>query len=71
MIKLNRENMNIFTVLSFLLLLVGILFYIYWGVRFGVWTDVGIYSITVFFIFNGLLGILLTLYEKTGEEEQS
>ncbi len=64
MIKINKENYNIITIIAFLALIAGILFYIYWGIRFGVWYDPGIYSITIIFVLSGLLGILLTLYEK-------
>jgi hypothetical protein len=67
MIKINIKNYNIFTILSFLALIAGILFYIYWGIRFGVWLDPGIYSITIIFVLSGILGILLTLYEKPEE----
>lgn len=67
MIKINMKKMNVFTILAFLLLIAGVLFYIYWGIRFGVWADIGIYSVTVFFVLAGILGILLTLYEKTEE----
>jgi hypothetical protein len=68
MIKLNIKKMNVFTILSFLLLIIGIVFYLMWGFRFGVWADNGIYSVTVFFVLSGLLGIILTLYEKTEEK---
>jgi hypothetical protein len=68
MLKLNMGNMNIFTILSGLFLLAGIVFYIYWGIRFGVWADIGIYSVTIFFVLSGILGILLTLYEPTDEQ---
>jgi hypothetical protein len=60
--------MNIFTILSGLFLLAGIVFYIYWGIRFGVWADIGIYSVTIFFVLSGILGILLTLYDGTEEQ---
>jgi len=63
MIKINMEKFNIFTIISVLALIGGILFYISWGIRFGVWYDVGIYSITIVFVLAGILGILLTLYE--------
>jgi len=66
-LNLNWSKINIFTILSFLLLLSGVLFYIYWGLRFGVWMDIGIYSITSFLVLSGLLGILVTLHE-VGEE---
>lgn len=68
MIKINMEKVNIFTVLSALLFLAGIGFYLYWGLRFGVWADIGIYAITVVFVLGGLLGIIVTLYEKTEDQ---
>jgi hypothetical protein len=63
------DNMNIFTILSGLFLLAGIGFYLYWGVRFGVWADIGIYSVTIFFVLSGILGILLTLYENPNKQD--
>jgi hypothetical protein len=63
MIKLDFKKLNIFTIISLLLLLAGILFYVYWGIRFGVWYDVGIYSITIVFVLGGLAGTILTLME--------
>ena len=63
MIKLDLKKLNIFTIISLLLLLAGILFYVYWGIRFGVWIDIGIYSITIVFVLGGLLGTILTLME--------
>lgn len=68
MIKLNIENMNLFTILSALLFIAGIGFYIYWGIRFGVWADIGIYSVTIVFVLGGLLGIILSLYEKADDK---
>jgi len=62
--KINTKNFNIFTVLSILFLLAGLIHWIYWGVRYGVWTDIGIYSITIVFVLPGIIGILLTLHEK-------
>jgi len=62
--KINTKNFNIFTILSILFLLTGILLWISWGVRYGVWTDIGIYSITIVFVLPGIIGILLTLHEK-------
>jgi hypothetical protein len=65
MIKLDLKKLNIFTIISLLLLLAGILFYFYWGIRFGVWYDVGIYSITIVFVLGGILGTFITLMEIT------
>lgn len=69
MMKINIKKFNVFTLVSLLLLISGIGLYIYWGVRFGVWYDIGIYSVTSVFVISGIVGILLSLYEKT--EEQS
>ena len=69
MIKINRKKVNIFTLISLLLLIAGILFYISWIIRFpNAWADIGIYSITIIFVLAGLLGILITLYEVPEEK---
>ena len=69
MIKINRKKFNIFTLISLLLLIAGILFYISWIIRFpNAWADIGIYSITIIFVLAGLLGILITLYEAPIEK---
>jgi hypothetical protein len=67
MIKINTKKFNIFTLISFLLLIAGVLFYLYWGIRFGVWYDIGIYSFSIIFVLAGVFGILLTLYETSEE----
>ena len=64
MININMKNFNIFTIISVVLFLIGIIFYIYWGLRFGVWADIGIYSVTIFLVLSGLIGTVLSLYEK-------
>jgi len=64
MFKINIKNFNIYTVLSILFLLGGIFHYIYWGTRYGVWYDIGIYSITIVLVLPGIVGIFLSLMEK-------
>jgi len=65
MININTKNFNVYTILALLALIAGILFYISWVVRFpDAWADIGPYSITIVFVLSGILGILLTLYEK-------
>jgi len=64
MIKLNLKNFNFYTIVSILALIAGILFYIYWGTRYGVWYDIGIYSVVIVLVMFGIIGILLTLMEK-------
>lgn len=66
--KFNIKNFNIYTVLSILFLLAGLLHYIYWGTRYGVWDDIGIYSITIVLIIPGIVGILLSLMEQEEED---
>jgi hypothetical protein len=68
MIKINLKKINIFTIISILSLLAGIFFYIYWGIRYGVWYDIGIYSITIVLVLAGIFGILLTLIETTEKQ---
>jgi hypothetical protein len=63
--KMNIKEINEWTIVSILLLLAGILFYIYWGVTYNVWADIGIYSITIFLVLSGFCGFLLSyLREK-------
>jgi uncharacterized membrane protein len=66
--KINIKKFNVFTLISLLTLIFGVCLYIYWGVRFGVWYDIGIYSITSVFVISGIVGIPLSLYEKTEEQ---
>jgi hypothetical protein len=68
MISIDKKNFSIFTILSLLFLIAGIVFYIYWGSRYGVWYDIGIYSITIVFVLSGIIGTLLSLYEKPADQ---
>ena len=69
MVRFNIKKFNGYTLLSLLTLIAGIGFYIYWGIRFGVWYNIGPYSLTIVLIIPGIVGILLTLYEKTEQQE--
>ena len=62
--RINLKKFNIFTLLAILLLLAGLIHWLYWGARYGVWTDIGIYSLTIVLVLPGIIGILLTLHEK-------
>jgi len=68
MVKFNIKNFNIYTVLSILFLLAGLIHYIYWGTRYNVWDDIGIYSITIVMVIPGVLGILISLMDTKKEE---
>ncbi len=67
--KINIKNFNVFTILSILFLLAGILIYIYWGTRYEIWYDVGIYSLTIVFIIPGIIGLILSLMKKEEIED--
>jgi hypothetical protein len=68
MLDIDIKNMNIFTILSGLLFLAGIAFYIFWGIRFGVWADIGIYSVAIIFTLGGIIGMILSLYQQPAKE---
>ncbi len=59
---MNMKDVNEWTILSLLALVAGIVFYVYWGIRYGVWADISIYSITIVLVFSGVCGTLLSLH---------
>jgi len=68
MFKLSMKNFSGYTILSILFILAGVLHYIYWGSRYGVWYDIGIYALTVFLVVPGIVGVILSLM-KTEEND--
>ena len=68
MLKINIKNFNIYTVLSLLFLIAGFTHYLYWGNRYNVWNDVGIYSLTIVMVLSGILGLIISLMDKKEEE---
>jgi hypothetical protein len=63
------KNINAYTIFALIVLIAGLLFYITWGLRYGVWADVGTYSITIILVLGGLFGAILSLMmEKEGRE---
>lgn len=67
--KMSLKNFSFFTVVGILMIIAGLLFWIYWGTRYGVWTDIGIYSITSVFLIAGIIGTIISLLEKEEEED--
>ena len=68
--EFSMKNINAYTIFALIVLIAGLLFYISWGLRYGVWVDMGIYSITIVLVFGGLVGAILSLsMEKTEENE--
>jgi hypothetical protein len=69
--ELSMKNINMYTIVALIVLIAGLLLYISWGLRYNVWADIGIYSITIVLVLGGLLGTILSLsYEKTEEEHE-
>ncbi len=61
------KNFSWKTVLSILFIIAGVLFWVSWGITYGVWIDIGIYSVAVLFIVGGLAGSFLSLREPKHE----
>ena len=68
--KPSLKNINSYTIFSILVLVAGLLLYISWGLRFNVWSDIGIYSITIVLVLSGMLGAILSLTFEKAEEKQ-
>ncbi|HIH00251.1 MAG TPA: hypothetical protein HA258_06665 [Thermoplasmata archaeon] len=69
--KPSLKNVNAYTIVAFIILIAGLLLFISWGLRFNIWYDIGIYSITIILVLGGLFGAILSLtFEKTDEEKE-
>ena len=68
--NIDIKNFNWKTLLACITLIAGILFYIYWGTRYGIWTDIGIYALTIVLVLFGVFGALLSLTEQKEEKEE-
>jgi hypothetical protein len=69
--KPSLKNFNAYTIAAIIIFIAGLLLYISWGLRFNVWYDIGIYSITIILILGGLLGAILSLtFDKTEDEKE-
>ena len=62
---------NMKSILSALILAIGILFYIAWGAFYGVWTDIGVYSLTIVLVGFGAAGLLYAWTPKQEEKRVS
>jgi hypothetical protein len=56
---------NRWTILSLVVLALGVFFWVWQGTTNGNWTDVGVYAIGVTLVGFGLVGTLVSLGEKT------
>jgi hypothetical protein len=64
MIKIDKKNFNFYTILSILFLIAGIGIWLFWIIKYGVFYDIGIYSLAIVFIIPGILGFFLSLMDK-------
>jgi|GEM_PF-811505 len=62
--KPSLKNVNAYTIVAFIILIAGLLLFISWGLRFNIWYDIGIYSITIILVLGGLFGAILSLTLK-------
>ncbi len=67
--KIDIKNFNLYTILSILVLLAGILLWIDWIIRYGIIYDLGIYSLVIVFIISGIIGLILSLMKKEEIED--
>ncbi len=56
--KSRSMYLNALLAVSFIFLLIGILFYVSWSILYGTWLDPGLYSFVVPMIVLGMIGIL-------------
>ena len=56
-------KLNGWTILSLVVLLLGVAFWLYMGLTYGNWTDVGVYAIGITLIGFGVAGALVSLGE--------
>jgi len=50
-------------VLSAFLVVLGIIYYIGWGLYYHIWADIGIYCPTAILISSGILGMIISTRE--------
>jgi hypothetical protein len=67
--KISLRNINAYTIVALIILIGGLLHYIIWGLRYNVWMDVGIYSLTIILVLAGLFGMILSLMLEKPEEQ--
>jgi len=68
-LNISLKNFSFFTVLSLLMLIAGIALYIYWILRYNFIYDIGIYSLTIVLVLPGIIGLIISLMDKTEEKD--
>ena len=62
---------NVKSIFLALVLAAGILLYLAWGAAYGVWSDIGIYSLTIILVAFGAAGLLLSWTPDKEEQHAS
>ena len=55
---------NGWTVLSLVVLLLGVGFWLYMGTKYSNWSDVGVYSVGIVLVLFGVLGMLVSMSRR-------
>jgi len=58
------RSLDMYGIISLLVLLTGLIFYVTWSSIHNAWTDIGTYSITVPLVLLGVFGFLLSIYKE-------
>jgi len=59
--KIKEIKWNAGLIISIIVAIAGLVYYIGWGMHYHVWTDIGIYSVTVFLMGIGIIGSLISI----------
>jgi len=61
------KQFNEWTILSLIFIIAGLIFWISWGITYGIWADIGVYSLTIVMVLSGLFGLILSLMPSKKE----
>ena len=61
------KQFNEWTILSLIFIIAGLIFWISWGITYGIWADIGVYSLTIVMVLGGLFGLILSLMPSKKE----
>jgi len=59
-----NEKINAKVIVSVLVILAGIIYYVAWNLKYGAWTDIGIYSVAIILISFGAAGYMISTVPK-------
>jgi hypothetical protein len=65
-----KIKMQASTIISLVILVAGLIFYIGWSLPNNAWTDIGVYSLTIILVVSGILGLLLSIHPKNNTQKE-